>query len=157
MTVLGQNRDVNEVKTWINISKGLTAIDDLRNLLKDYNSITDYPAVIYYDKLYQAYPDAKFILTTRDPAKWEISMKNTILQSISDIQHIPNPDEWWTSMIDWFNNEMLARYHQGKLYTDTQGEIIAHNQRVIQTIPADKLLIYEVGQGWDPLVKFLGV
>lgn len=51
---------------------------------------------------------------------------------------------------------LVGRYHRN-LETDTRGEIIAHNQRVIQTVPADKLLIYEVTQGWDPLVKFLGV
>lgn len=34
----------------------------MRELLKNYNSVLDYPAVVHYEKLYEAYPDAKFIL-----------------------------------------------------------------------------------------------
>ena len=33
----------------------------------------------------------------------------------------------------------------------------AHNEEVKRTIPADRLLVYEVKEGWDPLCKFLGV
>ncbi|GJJ15985.1 hypothetical protein Clacol_010264 [Clathrus columnatus] len=147
-----QNHNVEEVNTWINVSQGSTTLDDIRTLLKDYNSIMDYPSAIYYEQLYQIYPDAKFILTTRDPVKWETSIKSTILQAINDVfPNVPNPDSWWTSIRTWFEKEMLDRYHKGKLYTDTQAELIAHNRRVMETIPADKLLIYEISQGWDPL------
>ena len=31
-----------------------------------------------------------------------------------------------------------------------------HNQAVKSFVPADKLLIYELGQGWEPLCEFLG-
>jgi hypothetical protein len=33
----------------------------------------------------------------------------------------------------------------------------AHNARVREVIPADRLLVYEVAQGWAPLCDFLGV
>jgi hypothetical protein len=33
---------------------------------------------------------------------------------------------------------------------------LAHNARVRETIPADRLLVYEVAQGWGPLCDFLG-
>ncbi|GJJ11087.1 hypothetical protein Clacol_005318 [Clathrus columnatus] len=137
MKVVFENHDPEEVKTWINTGQ----------------------AAIYFKELYQAYPDAKFILTTRDPAKWEASVKNTLLPAMDVFQNTrtPDPDSFPNRICDWFNIEMLARYHQGKLHTDAQNEIIAHNQRVMQTIPADKLLVYEVSQGWDPLVNFLGV
>ncbi len=32
-----------------------------------------------------------------------------------------------------------------------------HNEAVKRTVPADKLLVYEVGQGWEPLCEFLEV
>lgn len=41
---------------------GSATIDDIRALLKDYNSVLDLPAAMFYDKLYEAYPDSKFIL-----------------------------------------------------------------------------------------------
>jgi hypothetical protein len=33
----------------------------------------------------------------------------------------------------------------------------AHNARVREVIPAQRLLVYEVSQGWGPLCEFLGV
>ncbi len=32
-----------------------------------------------------------------------------------------------------------------------------HNARVVADTPADRLLVYEVGSGWEPLCEFLGV
>lgn len=51
----------------------------------------------------------------------------------------------------------LVQEHLLELFGDLQGAILAHNQRVRETIPAEKLLEYDVSQGWDPLVRFLGV
>ena len=33
----------------------------------------------------------------------------------------------------------------------------AWDNRVIASVPADKLLVYKVSEGWEPLCKFLGV
>ena len=33
----------------------------------------------------------------------------------------------------------------------------AHNQDVIDSVPADKLLVFEASQGWEPLCAFLDV
>ena len=33
----------------------------------------------------------------------------------------------------------------------------AHNQAVIDAIPASRLLVYRAGDGWKPLCRFLGV
>jgi hypothetical protein len=45
--------------------------------------------------------------------------------------------------------------------TEPQQNVIAifeqHIAAVKQYVPADKLLVYEVSQGWEPLCDFLGV
>ena len=51
----------------------------------------------------------------------------------------------------------IEKYHRGRLWTNTQEEMIAHNDRVKKLIPSEKLLVYEVGEGWERLVEFLGV
>lgn len=51
----------------------------------------------------------------------------------------------------------LEKYHQGRIYTHTQEELHRHNDRVKRLIPHDQLLVFEVKQGWGPLVNFLGV
>lgn len=38
------------------------SVEDLDNLLRGYRSIMDFLAAIHAEKLYRAYPDAKFIL-----------------------------------------------------------------------------------------------
>ena len=32
-----------------------------------------------------------------------------------------------------------------------------HNRHVIESVPADRLLVHEVGAGWEPLCEFLQV
>ena len=32
-----------------------------------------------------------------------------------------------------------------------------HTEEVVRSIPEERLLIYEAGQGWEPLCRFLGV
>lgn len=32
-----------------------------------------------------------------------------------------------------------------------------HNEEVIAAIPSERLLVYEAGQGWEPLCQFLRV
>ena len=48
-------------------------------------------------------------------------------------------------------------YHGGRLVTDAQSELIAHNERITRIIPAQQLLVYELGEGWERLANFLGV
>lgn len=48
-------------------------------------------------------------------------------------------------------------YHQGHLLTDPESELLRHNQYIMQLIPPEKLLVFDVSQGWKPLVQFLGV
>ena len=47
--------------------KVLKRLDDLKG---DYNAFQDYPWFLFYEDLDAAYPDAKFILTHRDPQGW---------------------------------------------------------------------------------------
>jgi len=48
-------------------------------------------------------------------------------------------------------------YHKGRLETHAKEEILEHNERIKKLIPSEQLLVYEIGEGWDRLVEFLGV
>ncbi|KIJ28774.1 hypothetical protein M422DRAFT_269899 [Sphaerobolus stellatus SS14] len=48
-------------------------------------------------------------------------------------------------------------YHGGHSKTDPQGELHKHNEYIKSLIPADQLLVYEMGEGRDRLSKFSGV
>lgn len=51
----------------------------------------------------------------------------------------------------------LDEFHKGLLEEDPEGAILRHNQFVMQLIPPEKLLVFNVAEGWKPLAKFLGV
>ena len=53
---------------------------DWEELFADYNAVVDWPACTFYQQLMQAYPEAKVLLTVRDPQSWYESTKNTIYQ-----------------------------------------------------------------------------
>src|SRR4051812_5645563 len=55
-----------------------TGNTDFDTLLTGYQAIVDFPGAIYYKKLMEKYPDAKVVLTIRDPEKWYKSCRDTI-------------------------------------------------------------------------------
>src|SRR5208282_1324472 len=46
-------------------------------------AITDIPCIMFVDELVAAYPNAKVVLTNRDPDKWLVSILNTIYVILS--------------------------------------------------------------------------
>lgn len=67
-------------------SQNLTIIKDLERgnfrqfdlLVENHDSFDDWPWIIYYEKLFAEYPNAKFILTKRESANWVKSYKNML-------------------------------------------------------------------------------
>lgn len=130
-----------------------------------YRSSCDFPSAGFWKEQLDLYPDAKVVLTVRDPEKWYQSCLDTIFKLFPDrpgtglgIQvgmalGLPTPG--MAPMLkaaisdrvfhgDWSKENILKCYKE-------------HNQHVIDTCPKDKLLVFEVSQGWEPLCKFLGV
>ncbi|KIJ48068.1 hypothetical protein M422DRAFT_777944 [Sphaerobolus stellatus SS14] len=58
------------------VDEGGTA-EDVRRILDLYAIVLDYPAAMFPELSYEAYPDAIFILTIRDLAEWNKSVQNT--------------------------------------------------------------------------------
>jgi hypothetical protein len=127
-----------------------------------YQSTTDLPGALFYQQLLVQYPHAKIILTVRDPESWWKSVSETIA---------PAPPVWrWIYRLA--NLHPSAAFHQlteyciwkpfcGGSHNARTKEImiqafVAHNEKVQATVPADKLLIMHVKEGWGPLCQFLG-
>ncbi|KAF8517196.1 P-loop containing nucleoside triphosphate hydrolase protein [Hysterangium stoloniferum] len=167
MSTILANQDPEEFVRWRNISmvNDQAAVKTVHELLDAYGSALDYPMVMHPDAIYAAYPDAKYILMTRNPAKWETSMKATILKVPEWLQNSPNLSPLALGLQNFMEMDMEGKsfsrrplaFHHGRLYTHTQQELLDHNARIKALIPPEKLLIYEVSDGWDKLVEFLGV
>jgi hypothetical protein len=140
---------------------------DLEALFDGFESAVDFPFALYYRQLMEAYPDAKVILTVRDPHAWYASAKKTILRGIPpgslpvarvlglfnrNARGIPR---WWS----YVRSALFEGFFEGK--KDDEAFMTAlftrWNNEVVATVPPERLLVFQVKDGWEPLCAFLGV
>jgi hypothetical protein len=138
-----------------------------------YHSSVDYPSARHFKHLVKVFPKAKVILTIRENAQiWIKSARKSIfifhecrIKSIFEhkkffmctginLLYALWPPYWAsTRMFD-----AMLTDHLGDMSDETLTKI--YNQQIEDAkkfVPADKLLIYNVKQGWEPLCKFLGI
>jgi hypothetical protein len=65
-----------DVELWEAAARGKSV--DWNKILRGYRATTDWPACLFREELMQRYPDAKVILTLRDPNRWYESTYNTL-------------------------------------------------------------------------------
>ena len=135
--------------------------------LRGYRAAVDWPAAAFYEELMQRYPGAKVILTVRDPERWYESTLNTIYE----IQGLSESPAYALSALlvppmrrvrratrvigalawrDLFGGRFEDREHAIAVFQE-------YNAEVARRVPAARLLVYEVREGWGPLCAFLGV
>jgi hypothetical protein len=126
---------------------------DWDELLAGYRATVDWPGATFWKELSEAYPQAKVILTVRDPESWFRSTQETILSP--RIQGGGPPIPGFGEMV----SKVVHRLFDGRIHDhDTLVRVFdAHTAKVRATIPPERLLVYEVAQGWEPLCDFLGV
>jgi hypothetical protein len=134
---------------WIEAAKGRP---DWETIFDGYAATTDYPACSFWRELADYYPEAKVILSLRDPQKWFESVNSTIFSDEMSAHLKGSPVQ------EFFERCVWAEF--GARITDKEFMIEAfnrHNAAVRREIPKERLLVYEAGQGWAPLCEFLRV
>jgi hypothetical protein len=134
---------------WLDAAEGRPV--DWATVFKGFGATVDWPSATFYRQLADVYPQAKVILTLRDPVAWFESTQATIFAR--DFNQMPN--KVWGQMAtrvvaDLFEGRMHDRDHLISVYE-------RHNAEVQRVIPAERLLVYEVAEGWEPLCGFLGL
>ena len=132
---------------------------DWDRLFAGYGAAVDVPACLFYRELLEKYPGAKVILTVRDPERWYDSMCQTIYfahDAFPTWAAVLNPRmRIFRRMIDRLWERMFrGRFEDRAFAIDVFNR---HNEQVRRDIPADRLLVYEIRQGWEPLCAFLGL
>ncbi|MCB1615091.1 MAG: hypothetical protein KDI30_03660, partial [Pseudomonadales bacterium] len=133
---------------------------DWDQLFQGYASAVDWPTVAFYKTLKQHYPEAKVILTVRDPDSWYQSSLETIY-TLSRI--FPK----WIALFSPYTKTMgemidtIIWHGTFKGEFETKASAIAvyqqHINNVRACVPAEDLLVMEIAEGWQPLCDFLGV
>jgi hypothetical protein len=131
-----------------------------------FEATVDWPASFFYRELAEAYPDAKVLLSVRDGQSWARSMRDTIwgviygenvIRYLSDARCEIDPK--WRAYIDLMK-EMWER--SGLMEgVDTSEQFMAdamerYHEDVKRNVPSDRLLVWSVKDGWEPLCEFLG-
>ena len=136
---------------------------DWETIYKGYGACLDFPSCNYYRELMLAYPDAKVILTIRDDKDWIKSwnvLNNKILNSFTFkfLAKLPNTS---FKLQKFIHNEMIlgprGAFKGSVTDNDRRKQFKAWNQSVIDYVPNDRLLVYEVKDGWEPICKLLDV
>jgi hypothetical protein len=126
---------------------------DWRAIYEGFESAVDWPTAAFFRELIAAYPSAKFVLTERDPESWADSFGATIYRLLAGRDQGPPEMKAWLDMADGVITK--TGFPAG---LDRDGLIkafVAHNNAVKATIPAGRLLVYQVKLGWGPLCDFL--
>lgn len=133
---------------------------DWDDVFAGYGAAVDAPACMAWRELAAKYPDAKVVLTVRNPDAWYASMSNTILS-----------DGYMENLIASSIGPMIERMAArmmgpvGPRPADAPPgpppkEAMlamreAHQAAVAAEIPAERLLVFNVAEGWGPLCRFL--
>jgi hypothetical protein len=123
---------------------------DWEQVFAGYSATVDWPGATFYRELAEAYPEAKVVLSLRDPEAWFASTQATIFRANFDDQ-----DDPWQRMITKVVGNLFERRLRDK---DKLIEVFnRHNETVQKLIPPERLLVYQAAEGWGPLCDFLGV
>lgn len=138
---------------WLSAAKGEAV--DWDNLLSSYKASVDWPSCHFWRELAAYYPDAKVILSTRDPERWYKSISGTIFPAMAGEMPDEGPARDVLSMARYVVSE---RTFGGKTGKEHVLDVLArHEAEVKRSIPAGRLLVFDVAEGWEPLCRFLEV
>ena len=130
-------------------------------IFNGYGACLDFPSCNYYKELMKAYPDAKVILTLRDSESWVKSwnvLNNQVLKSFTFRFLAKIPYTSFKLQKDIHNKMILGldgAFQGAKTDEDRMKKFDEWNQSVIDYVPKERLLVYQVKEGWEPLCKFL--
>jgi hypothetical protein len=138
-------------------------------ILGPYEAAVDWPACTFYEELMERYPEAKVLLSVRDPERWYESTRTTIYE-LSRVLAGSRTARVAFGLVSLLAFGGFARSGAGDeiIWNGTFGgrfedkthaiEVLErHNEEVKRRVPPERLLVYEVKEGWGPLCEFLGV
>jgi hypothetical protein len=130
---------------------------DWAGFLSEFEATVDWPACAFWEQIAAAHPDAVVVLSVREsPDAWVKSFERTIAQALQ--KPVPPDDEAWVE-----RRQMVLAMVESTFTPDWRDRDAAlaaydrHNERVRAAVPADRLVEYRAGDGWEPLCAALGV
>jgi Sulfotransferase domain len=136
---------------------------DWRKVFDGFESTVDWPGCTFYEPLMEVFPEAKVLLTVRDPDAWYESAKHSIYESLiagrkgellGGTNRPPSPEAFaMISTLIWqgtFHGRFEDREYAIEMFN-------RHNDEVRRRVPAERLVEHEITDGWEPLLRMLGI
>ena len=143
-----------QVPVWQAIAQGGSA--DWEAVFAGYRSQVDWPGARYWSEMANAFPAAKVILTVRPAEDWFRSFAATVGPEVLAPPNAPEPLALARRLMQReiiarqvFGDRPLERAHAIAVFRD-------HIGQVRRRIAPDRLLVFDVAEGWGPLCAFLG-
>lgn len=138
-----------QLPLWIEASQGNP---DWNTIFDGYRACSDYPSATYWRELADFYPNAKVVLTTRDPDSWFESVSETIFSPRMNDSTKDTPIEAMMNgvIFNHFDGDITDRAFMTDWY-------LKRNQEVVDSLPSERLLQFHPKMGWKPLCDFLRV
>ncbi|WP_135503647.1 sulfotransferase family protein [Roseovarius aestuariivivens] len=145
-----------QVAHWQAIAEGRPV--DWEAVFAGYAAQVDWPGAHVWRELAESCPEARIIHSVRPEDKWWASFERTIAKLLTLYRDLPLPPHI-RDMMDAFDRMVVQTTFAGKI-TDKATALAAYRQReadVRAALPPERLLVFDVAQGWDPLCDFLGL
>lgn len=145
-----------QVAVWTERAAGGTP--DWTGAFAGYAAQVDWPGAHVWADLLTAFPEAKVLHTHRDPEIWWASFSKTIgkLMNVHGAMALPPHVQDMLTACE----SMIMMETFGTMAPDRETAVAAYLRRLEEVrarVPADRLLVYDVAEGWAPLCAFLGV
>ena len=151
-------RRPSHIDRWLRYAR--TGAMDWDELFCGFGSGVDFPVSCAWEELTSHYPDAKVVLSVRDAQQWWASAASTIypvrtvfpgwvLQLVPTTRHFVE----MTDRLVWdgiFDGRFADRDHAVAVFEH-------HIDHVRATCLSERLLVFDVAEGWEPLCAFLDV
>lgn len=139
---------------WLRAWRGEDVWDEL---FAGCRATIDWPAAAFWRPLRRRYPQARVLLTLRDAESWHRSARNTIFKNLEECRNSEDPlRRARLRMADeivrqgTFGGRLMDREHAIAVYEANLAAVRAE-------VPAEQLIEYSAGSGWEPLCRALNV
>ena len=144
-----------QLPNWEALARGEAV--DWDEVFEGYRAQVDWPGARFWRELCAFYPDAKVVLSVREPQGWYDSMEKTIVPHLERCGASDDGDQNSRLLM---NYELISRQtFDGRISERAYaiGRFNAHIAEVQAEIAPERLLTFDVREGWGPLCAFLGV
>ena len=144
---------------WVDVFQNGAQLD-VKRVYQHADAIVDAPGNFFWEEILEAYPDSKVILSEREEDSWLKSAVNQ-LQVIEAVKSrrflcVLSPTSRKRLFVTYSVINALVGSANPKSGFILRKRYREHNHRVKSLVPPEKLLVYNVKQGWKPLCDFLG-